>query len=124
MRTGDTASLRRTFSAKDVADWQALTGDTGLPPAFVPEPLIGALFSCLLGVTLPGPGTNYLKQRTAYLSAIPVGVEVVATVRIKEIRPDKRLVDLETLCMTGGTIAAQGRALVYVQDVVGTPDSA
>lgn len=32
----------------------------------VPEPLIAGLFSTLLGVRLPGPGTNYLKQELGF----------------------------------------------------------
>ena len=84
----------------------------------VPEPLIGSLFSYLLGRELPGFGTNYLKQQMRFLRPAPLGEPITATVEITRIRPDKHLVDLATTC-TGadGTVLCDGRALVLVEDV-------
>jgi len=64
----------------------------------VPESLIGALFSCLLGVRLPGPGTNYRKQDLQFLAAAPLDVPLTARVTLTRLRPDKDLADLETVC--------------------------
>jgi 3-hydroxybutyryl-CoA dehydratase len=44
------------------------------------EPLIGALFSYLLGVRLPGYGTNYLKQEMHFLTAAPLDQPLTARV--------------------------------------------
>jgi hypothetical protein len=88
------------------------------PPGEAPEALIGALFSYLLGVKLPGAGTNYLKQITDYHAPARLGVPLTATVRVERLRPEKCLVDLETVCVDdGGALIARGRALVYVKDV-------
>ncbi len=84
----------------------------------MPEPLIAALFSYLLGVKLPGFGTNYLKQELEFLAPAPLGAELVASVEITRLRPEKDLVDLATICTTAdGEPIAKGRALVLVKDV-------
>jgi acyl dehydratase len=88
----------------------------------VPEPLIGALFSYLLGVELPGFGTNYLKQELEFVTPAPLGTELVARVEITRLRPEKHLVDLATTCETAdGVTIARGRALVLVKDVGKNP---
>lgn len=118
MRIGERAEVTRTYHAADVARFQALAGAGPAPAAGVPEPLIAALFSYLLGVRLPGAGTNYLKQELEFLAAAPLARPLVASVEITRLRPDKDLVDLETVCRTGeGTVVARGRALVLVRDV-------
>jgi hypothetical protein len=118
LKRGDSAHLTRTFTAADMADYVAL-GGAPMPEGEAAEPLVGALFSYLLGVKLPGPGTNYLKQQTHFLAPIPLERELLARVTITRLRPEKHLVDLETVCELDGQPLAQGRALVYVEDVAG-----
>jgi 3-hydroxybutyryl-CoA dehydratase len=118
MKLGDCASISRVFSPEHLTEFQALAGHDGGALDYVPEPLIGALFSYLLGVKLPGPGTNYLKQEMTFLEPAPVGVPLTATVEIARLRPDKQLVDLATTCTApDGRLLCQGRALVLVIDV-------
>lgn len=119
MKIGDAATITRAFTEQDLADYLSL-GGAPMPAGEVPEPLVGALFSYLLGVKVPGPGTNYLKQQTQFLAPIPLGPPLAARVAITRIRPDKHLVDLETTCHgPDGALLATGRALVYVEDVAG-----
>lgn len=116
---GESASLQRRFTAADLASFSALSGTVADPVDGVPGPLIGALFSCLLGVELPGPGTNYLKQEMRFLLPVPLDVDLTARVTITRLRPEKHLVDLETVCeLPDGTRVCEGRALVYVEDAV------
>ncbi|WP_298822337.1 phosphate acetyltransferase [uncultured Roseibium sp.] len=115
---GQRAELTRTYSQQDMLEFAALSGDTANVPNSVPGPLIGGLFSYLLGVELPGRGTNYLKQNLEFLSPAPIGEALTASVTITKLRPEKHLVDLETVCVSSsGTRICQGRALVYVEDV-------
>jgi 3-hydroxybutyryl-CoA dehydratase len=115
MNLNDNASLTRAFSAADVAAYVALGGAR---TAHVPEPLIGALFSKLLGVDLPGPGANYLKQQLTFHAQAPLDAPLTARVTLTRLRPEKHLADLETVCTLGdGTLIASGRALLYVEDV-------
>lgn len=121
MKIGDAAELHRAFSEADISAYNALCGS--LDSEFVPEPLIGALWSCLLGVHLPGVGTMYLKQETEHLAEARVGDTLTASVEITRIRPDKKLADLETRCTnSSGEVIAQGRALVYIGFVAGWPE--
>lgn len=118
MRVGDLAETRRSYTPEDIAAFHTLAGDPGAATDTVPEPLIGALFSYLLGVELPGFGTNYLKQEMQFDQPAPVGMPLIARVEITRLRPDKHLVDLATTCSDEtGTIFCRGRALVLAKDV-------
>lgn len=116
MKVGDRAQISRTYSKSDLAFYQDLGG--AFCEAHVPPPLIGALFSYILGVKLPGYGTNYLKQEMRFLAKARVGESLTASVTITRVRPHKQLVDLETKCIGDDEgVICTGRALVYVQDV-------
>ncbi len=116
MKVGDVAETRRTFTADDVAQYERISGHAA--GAGVPEPMLGALFSFLLGVELPGKGTNYLKQEWTYSNTASIGQELRARVEVTRLRPGKHLVDLRTSCVCGdSTLLCEGRALVYVGDV-------
>ena len=79
------------------------------------------MFSYLLGVELPGQGTNYLKQESEFFEAAGVDDELRARVEITRLRPEKHLVDLSTTCVTDdGRRICEGRALVFVADVIDT----
>lgn len=112
---GRTAWTERSFTPKDISTYAELTEDS--PTAgHVPEPLVTGLFSKLLGVDLPGPGTNYLKQDAQFVSAARVGEMLHAAVEITRVRPDKHLVDLATTCSgEDGRLICRGRALVLAR---------
>jgi 3-hydroxybutyryl-CoA dehydratase len=117
MRLGDKASATRAFTAGDVAAYGVLGGP---PPreGLVPDPLVGAIVSYLLGVRLPGPGTNYLKQDFDYAAPARIGEAITATVEVVRLRPEKHLVDLMAECRSeDGRLICAGRALVHVGDV-------
>ena len=116
MKLGTVASCTRIYTANDIAEFAALAA--GGPVNHVPEPLIGALFSYLLGVELPGYGTNYLKQSLHFHRPAPLDVPLTARVEITRLRPEKHLADLATTChLPDGTLICEGRALVRVRDV-------
>lgn len=112
---GSTAEIERTFTAKDIQLYAALTGDTPVSRE-VPEPLIAGLFSKLLGVDLPGPGTNYLKQEMEFVGRAHVDEPLHAVVQVTRVRVAKRLVDLSTTCHSAGQrLICRGRALVLAR---------
>ena len=114
---GQSAEKKRCFSASDIAAYNFLGGNSPGGEQ-VPEPLIGALFSYLLGVKLPGLGTHYLKQESHYPGTARVDELLTARVEISRLRPDKQLVNLLTVCTgSDGRLICEGRALVYVGDV-------
>ena len=123
MKLGDSAEVTRSVCSRDLRDYTALSQHV-ISGDLVPEPLIGALFSYLLGVQLPGNGANYLKQETRFHAAARVGDALTARVEITRIRPEKHLVDLSTTCTDSrGQLIASGRALVSARDVTTGPDA-
>ena len=117
MQIGDTAHIDKTFFTEDMKTYQTLGGQA-VTDGSIPEPLLAGLFSYLLGMKLPGLGTNYLKQETDYCGTAHVGDRVTASVEVTRLRPEKHLVDLKTVCTTeDGEVICTGRALVYVKDV-------
>lgn len=94
---GDTASLARTLTPRDIALFAILSGD--LNPAHVDEAYAksdmfhrvvahgmwgGALISAVLGTRLPGPGTIYLEQSLQFRHPIALGDTVTVTVKVVE----------------------------------------
>ncbi len=124
---GQKADITRVFKAEEIIAYRDLTGDAGLgfgqgdqtePSQVIPGPLIGGLFSYLLGTRLPGRGTNWLKQKLAFLGQTRLGEELTAEVEIIRLRPEKALVNLRTTCTNGqGELVCVGEALVLVADL-------
>jgi len=79
---GDTASLERTLSQRDIELFAVLSGDAnasvrlaGDAPRIVAHNMWGGiLVSTLLGTKLPGPGTVPIRQDLNFLSAVGLGV--------------------------------------------------
>lgn len=115
MKVGDRVEISRIFDKEAMKGFESLTGVT---PIHVPEPLIAGMVSYLLGVKLPGPGTNYLKQELRYSGHAKLGERLTASVEITRLRPEKFLVDLKALCIReNGDIVCEGRSLVLAKDV-------
>ena len=118
MNIGDKESVSRTFNKLDIHAYLKMGGASVHDNMTVPEPLIGGMFSYLLGVELPGPGTMYLKQDTCFHREAPVGTKLIASVEISKLRPEKKLIDLRTTCHTDdGTLICDGKALIYLDRV-------
>lgn len=76
-------------------------------------------WSALLGMTLPGPGANYLKQQTVWHRPLEAATYELS-VTITALRSDRHLVDLRTQASDcDGRLAASGRALIAARDVAG-----
>lgn len=116
---GDSASIERTFSRADNEALGDLVDDPRLrrPDADLSPVLIGGLVSTLLGMHLPGRGTNWLKQRYRYARRLPADATVTAEVRVVRLRPEKHLVDLACRATSDGEPVMEGRSLVYVADL-------
>ena len=93
LKIGDTASLARTLTPKDIQLFAAMSGDANpahVDPEFAKSDMFhkivahgmwgGALISTVLGTELPGPGTIYLGQTLRFRR--PVGLGDVVTVTV------------------------------------------
>jgi 3-hydroxybutyryl-CoA dehydratase len=117
---GQRATLARTFRAGDVADFAALVGGNLDGAEHVPTGLVGGLFSTLLGTSLPGRGTNWMKQTLRFRSRARVGERLTATVEIVRLRPDKHLVNLRVSCVNdAGATICEGESLVLALEMEG-----
>ena len=121
IQLGQEAAMTRRFKATDTDELRSLVDDPNPvhrgPDAALPPALLGGLVSCLLGMRLPGPGTNWLKQRYQFIRPVDVDAEVTARVTVTRLRPSKALVNLASECLVGGDVVMTGESLVLVRDV-------
>ncbi|MEI9981748.1 MAG: bifunctional enoyl-CoA hydratase/phosphate acetyltransferase [Aliidongia sp.] len=97
LRLGDTASLVRTLTHRDIELFAVMSGDVN--PAHLDDTYAktdmfhkivahgmwgGALISALLGTELPGPGMVYVDQSLHFRRPIGLGDTVTATVQVIE----------------------------------------
>lgn len=121
LAVGDRAERSRVFGGEDIAGYRDLAQDTGLrfggDGGGVPGPLLAGMISDLLGTTLPGLGTMWMKQSLEYVGEAPVGSEVTAHVEITRLAPEKSLVYLDSGCTVGGDAVVIGKTLVMVPNL-------
>lgn len=129
LRVGQRATYTRTVTARDIADFGALSGDHNPlhhDPAFAAKTrfgtpiahglLTGAFVSAVLGTRLPGPGAVYLSQSFRFLRPVRAGDTVTAAVEITAIRADKGIVTLQTVCRnSAGETVLDGEAVLLVE---------
>jgi phosphate acetyltransferase len=97
IKLGDSASLVRTLTYKDIEVFAIMSGD--INPAHVDESFAksdffhkivahgmwgAALISTVLGTQLPGPGTIYVDQSLHFLRPVGLGDTITVTVKVTE----------------------------------------
>ena len=128
---GDTASLPRTITLRDVEEFAELVGDHNpvhIDDAFAEKTRFGrriahgmwavSPISAVLGTRLPGPGTVYLSESIQFLARVYPGDTVTAQVIVLQVREDKPTVTLRTLGGNqDGEAVLEGEAVVFVEHV-------
>jgi acyl dehydratase len=121
LEVGETATLERTLSWRDIELFAAVSGD--LNPAHVdPEyarsdifhgvvahGMWGAsLISALLGTRLPGPGTIYVEQTLSFRHPVSIGDTITVSVTVASKDPQRHRVGLHCRCVNqrGETVIA------------------
>ena len=109
---GDTAEITKTIEQSDIDAFARVTGDHN--PVHVDEEfakttrfgkriahgmLTASLISAVLANKLPGEGSVYLGQTLQFVAPVFPGDEITARVTVKEVRKDKPVVKLETICV-------------------------
>ena len=123
---GDSAEITKTIEQSDVDAFAEVTGDHN--PVHVDEEfamttrfgkriahgmLTASLISAVLANKLPGEGSVYLGQTLQFVAPVFPGDEITARVTVKEIREDKPIMKLETICLNQhGKIVVRGEATV------------
>ncbi|KPK24020.1 MAG: enoyl-CoA hydratase [Desulfobacterales bacterium SG8_35_2] len=127
-KVGDKAFLSKAFTEEEVFQFAKISADRnplhldkdfGSASIFgqriVHGMLVASLFSGLIGMELPGPGSIYLGQSLSFKAPVAIGEQVTASVEIIKIRQDKPIITLQTVCINSeGTIAIEGEAVVKV----------
>ena len=120
LEVGMSATRSRAFTIDDVDAYLRLVDDPNPrfsgPEPELPPALLAGTVSCILGVDLPGRGTNWLKQQYAFHRAAIVPVEVTTTVTVTRIRSDKGLINLESRTTGPGGVLVSGKTLVLAVD--------
>ena len=75
--------------------------------------LSAGYISAVVGMDLPGPGAIYVSQTLNFKAPVKIGDTVVATVRIVELMP-KRRVKFATVCTVNGKPVVEGEAVMMV----------
>ncbi|MCD4827205.1 MAG: MaoC family dehydratase [Acholeplasmataceae bacterium] len=109
LRIGDAAFFEKTITDADVILFAGVTGD--MNPVHIDEVyaknsifknrichggLVSALFSTVLGTTLPGNGTIYLGQNSKFIKPVFLHDTIKAMVEVVEIIESKNRVILKT----------------------------
>lgn len=127
---GDSAEITKTIEQADIDAFAAVTGDHN--PVHVDEEfakttrfgrriahgmLTASLISSVLANKLPGEGSVYLGQTLQFVAPVFPGDEVTARVTVKEIRENKPILKLETICVNQrNEIVIRGEATVLAAD--------
>jgi len=128
IKVGDQALVSKAFTEEEVFQFANISTDKnplhldrdfGKASIFgqriVHGMLVASLFSGLIGMELPGEGSIYLGQRLSFKAPVAINEEVTASVEIINIREDKPIVTLRTVCVnSAGTVVIEGEAVVKV----------
>ena len=127
-KPGDTASLSKTISDDDIRAFADVTGDRNplhLDEEFARQTRFGrriahgmlcaSLISAVIANEMPGDGSIYLGQTFKFVAPVFLGDTVTARVTIIQIREDKPIVKLETVCTNQrDEVVIKGEATVLV----------
>ena len=109
---GDTASLSKTITDADIRSFADVTGDHN--PVHLDDDFAGrsrfgrriahgmltaSLISSVIANKLPGEGSIYLGQTLKFVAPVFPGDTVTAMVTVTDIRADKPIMKLETVCL-------------------------
>lgn len=126
IKVSDKASMTKTVSEYDVYTFAGLTGDfnpvhvnvefaknTMFKERIAHGMLSAGFISSVLGTTLPGANTIYLKQELSFKVPVKIGDTVTATVEvIEKIEEKHRLILRTTVINQDGILVVDGKATV------------
>ena len=125
---GTTASLSKTITDEDIIKFADVVGDhnpvhlndnyaktTRFGRRIVHGMLGAGLISAVIGNQLPGPGTIYLSQTLKFMAPVYPGDTITAKVAVNNIREDKGIITLNTVCFNQDQKnVIEGEAVVMV----------
>jgi 3-hydroxybutyryl-CoA dehydratase len=127
LSVGMTAYFAKTITEADIVLFAGASGDnnavhinqefaatTQFKSCIAHGMLTASVISAAIANKLPGPGTIYLRQTLEFRAPVRAGDTVRATVSVRELIQEKRLVWLTTVCTVKELVVITGEALVKV----------
>lgn len=127
LKIGMTATFAKTITEADIVLFAGASGDnnavhineefacgTQFKGRIAHGMLTASVISAAIANKLPGPGTIYLGQSLQFKAPVRAGQTVHAKVTVRELRPEKKLVFLDTVCTVKGATVITGEAVVRV----------
>ena len=128
LKVGDKAVLSRSFTEEEVFQFANISTDKNplhldkdfggasvFGQRIVHGMLVASLFSGLIGMKLPGEGSIYLGQNLTFKAPVAIDEQVTASIEIINIREDKPIITLRTVCINSeGTVVIEGEAVVKI----------
>jgi 3-hydroxybutyryl-CoA dehydratase len=130
VKVGDSFKKSRTITDELVQAFAELSGDFNpihLDEEFAAKTrfgkriahgmLSGAFISAVLGYEFQERKILYLSQTMKFTAPVYIGDTVTTTATVTNIRDEKGIVTLETICTKqDGTVAVEGKAMVMILD--------
>ena len=127
MEEGMEDAFAKPITNADVITFAGISGDTNpvhLNHEFASETLFegrvahgmltASFISTVIGTKLPGPGCIYVSQDLRFKAPVKVGDTVTATCVVTKVIPEKRMIEMETICPVGGKPVLDGHATILV----------
>ena len=122
LQVGQSASLKRTLTKKDIELFALVSGDVNpahLDKEYADDSLFrgvighgmwsGGLISTVLGTVMPGPGTIYMGQEMNFLAPVRIGDEITVTLTVQSKHETKPIVVFECICQnSNGEVVVKG----------------
>ena len=124
-KVGDKASITTTVKLRHIEMFAECTGDCN--PVHLDEAhaaatpfkqriahgiLTASYISAVFGTKLPGPGCIYVSQTLNFKAPVYIGHEVVTTVKITDLIPEKRRAIFHCVCKVDGKAVLEGEAVL------------
>ena len=127
LEEGMTDVFAKTITDADIIGFAGVSGDTNplhLNHEFASGTifkgriahgmLTASLISTVIGTKLPGPGCIYVSQNLRFRAPVRIGDTVTATCMVTKLIPEKRLIELSTMCTVADKSVVEGDATILV----------
>ncbi len=127
LEEGMTDVFAKTITDADIIGFAGVSGDTNplhLNHEFASGTifkgriahgmLTASLISTVIGTKLPGPGCIYVSQNLRFKAPVRTGDTVTATCMVTKLIPEKRLIELSTVCTVADKPVVEGDATILV----------
>ena len=127
LEEGMTDVFAKTITDADIITFAGISGDTNpvhLNHEFASETmfegriahgmLTASFISTVIGTKMPGAGCIYVSQNLRFKAPVRSGETVAATCTVTKLIPEKRLIELKTVCTVSGKPVVDGEATIMV----------